>query len=74
MEMNHYSMEEIMLIVSELAWKYTGCDHTSVTAAGSEGREGSKPNKADNIPKTTSRTNSIIIFHPTNLHIYVLRR
>lgn len=31
MESNHYSMEEVMPIVSELAWKYTGCDHTSVT-------------------------------------------
>ncbi|MDE5937776.1 MAG: hypothetical protein K2H37_01670 [Lachnospiraceae bacterium] len=26
-----YPMEEIMPIVSELAWKYTGCDHSSVT-------------------------------------------
>lgn len=31
MENNQYSMEEVMPIVSELAWKYTGCDHTSVT-------------------------------------------
>lgn len=31
MESNHYSMEEVMPMVSELAWKYTGCDHTSVT-------------------------------------------
>lgn len=28
---NSYPMEEVMLIVSKLAWKYTGCDHTSVT-------------------------------------------
>ena len=26
-----YPMEEMMPIVSELAWKYTGCDHSSVT-------------------------------------------
>lgn len=31
MENNQYSMEEVIPIVSELAWKYTGCDHTSVT-------------------------------------------
>lgn len=31
MENNQYSLEEVMPIVSELAWKYTGCDHTSVT-------------------------------------------
>lgn len=28
---NSYPMEEVMPIVSKLAWKYTGCDHTSVT-------------------------------------------
>mgnify|MGYP007121850969 CR=1 FL=1 len=27
----NYPMEEVMPIVSELAWKYTGCDHSSVT-------------------------------------------
>lgn len=31
MENIHYPMEELIPIVSELAWKYTGCDHTSVT-------------------------------------------
>lgn len=31
MENNQYSLEEVIPIVSELAWKYTGCDHTSVT-------------------------------------------
>ncbi len=31
MENMHYPMEELMPIVSKLAWKYTGCDHTSVT-------------------------------------------
>lgn len=30
-EKYNYPMEEIMPIVSELAWKYTGCDHSSVT-------------------------------------------
>lgn len=31
MENIYYPMEELMAIVSKLAWKYTGCDHTSVT-------------------------------------------
>lgn len=31
MENNQYSLEEVIPIVSELAWKYTGCDYTSVT-------------------------------------------
>lgn len=31
MENNLYPMEEVMPIVSDLAYKYTGCDHSSVT-------------------------------------------
>ncbi len=31
MENNIYPMEEVMPIVSDLAYKYTGCDHSSVT-------------------------------------------
>jgi len=56
-------MEEIMPIVSELAWKYTGCDHTSVTnekaqmlmeavvyCINEDGRQKSRAIMAKNIP------------------------